>query len=303
MTDDSSRRCFLGVLAATAGAAAFPRPAGSTTAPLGAAPSNAGLTIAAVIEAVVSGIPGAPRTNTVDVVKAGDPAQACTGVVTTFLGTLDVLRKAKSLGANLVISHEPVFYNHLDKTDWLAGDRVYQAKRRFLDESRLVVWRAHDTWHTLKPDPVTTGTLALLGWESTAKAGAENVREIPPATLASLAAELKRKLGSHGVRFVGDPALVVRRVTLNLGAAGGESQITMLRQTDVDALVVGELHEWETSEYVRDSAAAGWPKAVIVVGHEASEEAGMRALVDWLRPRVPGVSVTHVPAGDAFTYV
>jgi putative NIF3 family GTP cyclohydrolase 1 type 2 len=223
--------------------------------------------------------------------------------VTTFLGTLDVLRKAKGLAANLVISHEPVFYNHLDKTDWLAGDRVYQAKRRFLDESRLVVWRAHDTWHTLKPDPVTTGTLALLGWERYAKAGSENVCEVPPATVAALAAELKNKLGSHGSRFVGDPALVVRRVGLILGAAGGESQITMLRQTDVDALVVRELHEWETSEYVRDSAAADWPKAVIVVGHEASEEAGMRALADWLRPRVAGVSVTHLPAGDAFTYV
>ncbi len=237
MTGDSSRRSFLGVLAATAGAAALPRPAGSATAPVPAAPSNAKPTIATVIEAVVSGIPGAPRTNTVDVVKAGDPEQTCTGVVTTFLGTLDVLRKAKGLAANLVISHEPVFYSHLDKTDWLAGDRVYQAKRRFLDENRLVVWRAHDTWR------------------------------------------------------------------LSLGAAGGESQITMRRQTDVDALVVGELHEWETSEYVRDSAAAGWPKAVIVVGHEASEEAGMRALADWLRPRVAGVSVTHLPAGDAFTYV
>ena len=106
-----------------------------------------------MIETIVSAIPGAPRADTVDVVKAGDLTQACTGVVTTFLGTLEVLRQAKTLGANLVISHEPVFYSHLDKTDWLAGDRVYEAKRRFIEESRLVVWRAHDTWHTLKPDP------------------------------------------------------------------------------------------------------------------------------------------------------
>jgi putative NIF3 family GTP cyclohydrolase 1 type 2 len=79
--------------------------------------------------------------------------------------------------------------------------------------------------------------------------------------------------------------------------------VRLLRRPDVDALVVGELSEWETSEYVRDSAAAGWPKAVVVVGHEASEEAGMRELAEWLRGRQPGVSVTHVPAGDAFTYV
>jgi putative NIF3 family GTP cyclohydrolase 1 type 2 len=302
MADDTSRRCFLGALAATAAAAALPRSSGAapaTAAPAAGKPSS----IADVIETIVSAIAGAPRTNTVDVVKAGDPTQPCTGVVTSFLGTLDVLRQAKKLGANLVISHEPVFYSHQDKIDWLAGDRVYESKRRFIDESRLVVWRAHDTWHTLKPDPVTMGTLALLGWERYAKAGAEHLCEIPATSVAALAAELKRKLGSHGGRFVGDPALGVRRVALNVGAAGGETHLRTLRQTDVDALVVGELHEWETSEYVRDSNAAGWPKAVIVVGHEASEEAGMRVLADWLRPRVPGLTVTHLPAGDAFSYL
>jgi len=296
MADETSRRSFLSALAATAGVASLPRAA--------TAPSAGDLpTVAAVIEAVISGIPGAPRTDTVDVVKAGDPQQPCTGVVTTFLGTLAVLRQAKAMGANLVISHEPVFYNHLDKTDWLAGDRVFEKKKRFLDESRLVVWRAHDTWHTLRPDPVTAGTVAVMGWERYVKPRGGDVCEIPPVPVSELALRLKQKLGSHGVRYVGDPAQGVRRLALNVGASGGESHLRMLRQRDVDALVVGELHEWETSEYVRDSMAAGWPKAVIVVGHQASEEAGMRALADWLRPRVAGVSVTHLPAGDAFTYV
>ncbi len=38
--------------------------------------------------------------------------------------------------------------------------------------------------------------------------------------------------------------------------------------------------------------------AVIVVGHGLSEEAGMAALADWLRQRLPGLPITHVPAGD-----
>ncbi len=296
MVNETTRRSFIGGLAATAGAAALPRPASAQT-------TAAKPTVATVIETVVSGIPGAPRTDTVDVVKAGEAQQACTGVVTSFLGTLAVLRQARALGANLVISHEPVFYNHLDKTDWLAGDRVFEAKKRFLAESGLVVWRAHDTWHTLRPDPVTAGTIALLGWSAYAKPAGGEVCEIPAVAVAELARQLKQKLGSHGVRFVGDPALRVRRVGLNVGASGGESHLRMLRETDVDALVGGELHEWETSEYVRDSIAAGWPRAVIVVGHQASEEAGMRALADWLRPRLAGLLVTHLPAGDAFTYV
>jgi putative NIF3 family GTP cyclohydrolase 1 type 2 len=296
MTHHPTRRSFLTALAA--GAAALARPPRAAAAPQDTPP-----TVASVIDGILSAIPGAPRRDTVDVVKAGDPSQRCTGVVTTFLATLDVLRKASGLGANLVIAHEPVFYNHLDETAWLSGDRVYEAKRRFIEERRLVVWRAHDSWHTLKPDPVTAGTLKALGWERYAVAGADGLCQIPPTSLATLAASLKEKLGSHGVRFVGDPGLTCRRIALNLGAAGGEAQIRSLRGTDADALVVGELHEWETSEYVRDSRAAGWPKAVVVLGHAASEEAGMRELAEWIRPRFPALSVTHLPAGDAFTYV
>jgi putative NIF3 family GTP cyclohydrolase 1 type 2 len=292
MTQHPTRRSFLAGLVATA---ASPRPARAV--------AEDAPTVAAVIEGILSGIPAAPRRDTVDVVKAGDPAQRCTGVVTTFLGTLEVLRKAVALGANLVISHEPVFYNHLDDTGWLSGDRVYEAKRRFIAEHRLVVWRAHDSWHSLKPDPVTVGTLKAIGWERFAVKGDEELCDIPPMTVGSLAATLKQKLGSHGVRFVGDPGLACRRIALSLGASGRESHVRLLRRTDVDALVVGELQEWETSEYVRDSGAAGWPKAVVVVGHAASEEAGMRELAEWLRPRQPALEVTHVPAGDAFTYV
>jgi putative NIF3 family GTP cyclohydrolase 1 type 2 len=292
MSQHPTRRSFLAGLVATA---ASPRPARAV--------AEDAPTVAAVIEGILSGIPAAPRRDTVDVVKAGDPAQRCTGVVTTFLGTLEVLRKAVALGANLVISHEPVFYNHLDDTGWLSGDRVYEAKRRFIAEHRLVVWRAHDSWHSLKPDPVTVGTLKAIGWERFAVKGDEELCDIPPMTVGSLAATLKQKLGSHGVRFVGDPGLACRRIALSLGASGRESHVRLLRRTDVDALVVGELQEWETSEYVRDSGAAGWPKAVVVVGHAASEEAGMRELAEWLRPRQPALKVTHVPAGDAFTYV
>ncbi len=128
MAQHATRRSFVAGLAAAA--ASLPRRAPAAPA------ENELPTVAAVIESILSGIPGAPRRDTVDVVKAGDPAQRCTGVVTTFLATLEILRKAVGLGANLVVSHEPVFYNHLDETAWLSDDRVYVAKRRFASYTR-----------------------------------------------------------------------------------------------------------------------------------------------------------------------
>jgi putative NIF3 family GTP cyclohydrolase 1 type 2 len=40
------------------------------------------------------------------------------------------------------------------------------------------------------------------------------------------------------------------------------------------------------------------PKGLIAIGHEVSEEPGMAYLVEWLGERLPGVPITHIPAGD-----
>ena len=41
-------------------------------------------------------------------------------------------------------------------------------------------------------------------------------------------------------------------------------------------LVAGETREWETVEFTRDAVAAGKRKALILLGHANSEEAGMK---------------------------
>jgi len=105
------------------------------------------------------------------------------------------------------------------------------------------------------------------------------------------------------VRVVGDPAMLCGRVGLAVGAAGGRLHIKVLRHEDMDVLVCGEINEWETCEYMRDAVHAGERKALIVLGHANSEEAGMRWLVDWLRPLVPDVEITFIPAGDPFSYL
>ena len=55
-------------------------------------------------------------------------------------------------------------------------------------------------------------------------------------------------------------------------------------------------------EIATDALKLGQPKALVVIGHEKSEEAGMKYLVEWLEPRLNGVSITHVPSGDPFAW-
>jgi putative NIF3 family GTP cyclohydrolase 1 type 2 len=262
-----------------------------------------GKSIQDVIDIIIGQVPGTPSEETVDTIKCGDPSQPVTGIVTTFLATQAVLEEAVELDANLIITHEPTFYNHLDEVEWLEGDPVYAAKRQFIDDNGLVVWRFHDYWHMHRPDGILTGVLKALGWDSSVDAAYPPVFDVPAMTLDVLAVFLKDKLGIDTVRVVGAPDLVCQRVCFAVGAGGGRGQIHGLSQEGVDAIVCGEINEWETCEYTRDAVLQGRSKGLIVLGHAKSEEAGMEWLVKWLAPLVPGVPVTHVPAGDPFRFV
>ncbi len=63
-------------------------------------------------------------------------------------------------------------------------------------------------------------------------------------------------------------------------------------------MVCGETSEWQVYEYVRDANSLGLHKGLLVIGHERSEEPGMAYLAEWLKGRLPGLAITHVPAGD-----
>ncbi len=56
---------------------------------------------------------------TVDTFKAGNPDTEVKGIAVTMMATLDVLQRAAAAGQNLIITHEPTFYNHQDKPDEL----------------------------------------------------------------------------------------------------------------------------------------------------------------------------------------
>ncbi len=122
-------------------------------------------TIQDVIDLIISEILPEPLERTIDTVKVGDPSQPIRGVASTFLPTFDVLKRAHASGANLVIPHEPTWYNHYDRVEHLQGDPVYEAKMRFLEDTGLVIWRFHDYSHRMKPDVIVRGVVRRLGYE------------------------------------------------------------------------------------------------------------------------------------------
>jgi putative NIF3 family GTP cyclohydrolase 1 type 2 len=255
-----------------------------------------------VLEQIKANI-GVPwNEQTVDTFKDGDPDTPVTGIAVTMMATFDVLQRAVASGANLIISHEPTFYGHLDQLDPLenANDSVTAVKRAFVRDHKLVVIRMHDHWHRRRPDAIETGMTRALGWARFQRPESEFLFTLPSTTLAQLAGDIRTRLGAATLRVVGDPALVVSKVALAPGFAGFPIHSQALRRDDVEVLVIGEAHEWETVAYVADAVAEGRRKALIVIGHIPSEQAGMQDFARWLEPLVKGIPVGFVPAVDPF---
>ena len=263
------------------------------------------LTARAVIERIQKHV-GVPwRAETVDTFKAGDPDTVVTGVATTMMATCDVLQRAAAEGKNLVISHEPIFYSHLDATSGLAADRdkVWAEKDKFIREHKMVVWRFHDHWHMRQPDGIMFGVTRKLGWTAYQDEKSKGLFTIPKKSLKDLATEIQIKLGPKALRVVGPADLTVQRVALAPGAGGPTGHLKALRRDDVDVLVIGEVPEWETIEYVADAAAQGKKKGLILIGHIESEQPGMEYCAEWLKGFVQEVPVGFVAAKDPFWQV
>ena len=237
---------------------------------------------------------------TVDTFKAGNPDKEVTGIAVTMMATLDVLQRAAAAGQNLIITHEPTFYNHLDKPELDESDPVLAAKRAFIQEHGLVVWRFHDHWHRMKPDGIEAGTAHALGWEKFQDPGNQYLFAVPETDLQHLAADLKDRLQIHVMRVVGDPKLKIKKVALVPGASGFVKETHALEISDVQVLVTGEPREWETVEYVADAVTEGKPKALIILGHIPSEQAGMEECTRWLKTFVSEVPVEFVAAREPF---
>jgi putative NIF3 family GTP cyclohydrolase 1 type 2 len=239
---------------------------------------------------------------TVDTFKAGDPSTPVTGVAVTMMATLDVLQRAAAAGDNFVITHEPTFYSHQDGIADLEkqNDPVLAAKEAFIREHHIVVWRFHDHWHMRQPDGIQVGMTKALGWEKFQNVEEPHLFTLPETTLADLAETLKKKLSIVAMRVVGDRSMKVSKIALIPGAAGPVTQIKALENPNVEVLIIGEVPEWETVEYVDDATAAHQHKALIMLTHIPSEQAGMEECAKWLKTFVKEVPVEFVEAKQPF---
>lgn len=237
---------------------------------------------------------------TVDTFKSGNPDDVVTGIATCMFANMETLQKAVANKCNLMIVHEPTFYNHLDQTEALGNDPVYQKKNEYIKQHGLIIFRFHDHWHQTVPDGICVGMVDKLGWKGNQVDPSMRYFKFEEQTVGEFAQKLQEKLKGSQLRIVGDPQMRFTNVALSVGASGSQRHINSLNSQSTELLVAGEASEWETCQYVLDASMLGMKKAAIFTGHIPSEEAGMEYCAKWIKTFINDIPVVYLENGPAY---
>lgn len=239
---------------------------------------------------------------TCDTIKAGSPDKELHKVAVTMFATVDTVRRAKEWGADMLIVHEPTYYDHMEVVK--EETPVIKAKRELIEGSGITVYRYHDRMHHREIDQIPEGEIHYLGikgkTEKTPYSASYLFTSDEPITAMELAERMERDLNIAHVRIAGARDLKSTKIALCFGTPGGV--FDLLKSEQVEIVLTGEACEWMLGEYARDAAALGFNKTLIVMGHIGSERDGMRLLAEKLKKAYPVLEIQYIECGEVYTY-
>ena len=231
---------------------------------------------------------------------SGNPEAEVSKVAVCMFATPDVIREAAAWGAELFITHEPVYHSPAEEQDSLDIQ-----KRELIESTGMTVYRYHDHTHYTRPDIIAAGEFKAMGLEGEMELTDVfdlvrfHLKEaITPKELARL---IQDKLGIKHVRICGNPDISAKMLSGVFGAASGAS-FDELKNPKSEIVLVGETIEWRNCEYARDAAQLGHKKALLVLGHAGSERDGMVYTAEILQEKFPGLQVKYFEGGEVYTY-
>jgi len=230
----------------------------------------------------------------VDTVKAGDPNREIHTVGVGWMATIYNLRAAHELGCELFITHEPTFWEHAAPEQKRRSVEPGLTKQRFLDETGMVVLRAHDTWDNWPEIGIRDSWARGLGLTNFIAQDATRwhaVYQIEETTLEEFAryiASRAKVLGEDSVRVIGDPQMRVSRPSLGVGCGGPDTDMIELG-SDVLIVCYDGASYWAARERFAELGVG-----VITVEHGTSEMWGLENLAQHLAETFPELEVHYL---------
>lgn len=239
--------------------------------------------------------------NTCDTLKAGDPNTEVGKVAVSMFATPEVVKQAKEWGAQLLIVHEPTYYNHKDEH---SDEKIECEKRRLIEDSKITVYRFHDHPHYTTPDIIASGQLKAFGLRGTVEytdvIDLVRIHLDQPITPVELAKLIETRCGIKHLRICGARDAKCSVVSGMFGTPG--KVFEELKSDKCEILLTGEACEWSLGEYARDAAQLGHKKALIIMGHIGSERDGMIYTAELLKKQHPDLDIRYFECGEVYTY-
>jgi len=232
---------------------------------------------------------------TVDTVKAGDPTRPVKTVGVTWYAAMDTIRAAVEMGCDLLVTHEPTFWDHPAAEALLRNEEPALAKQKLLDETGLVVLRCHDVWDRWPK-------IGIRGsWAECLELGEPVLEEDKSAWTAIYAADPQpleqfarhvarcvAPLGQDSIAVLGDPQRMVSRPSIGVGCCGpGKDMI----DAGADVLIVcyDGVSYWQGCERFVELGAA-----VICMEHGTTEIPGLMNLANYLGETFSELAVHYI---------
>lgn len=215
--------------------------------------------------------------------------------------TVDVIKKAKEWGADLLITHEPLYYNA--EFEGLMDNYVINAKKELVENSHLTIYRYHDHPHLNEKDMISFGGAKCLGFlgkiEKTQYIAASIINCDREYTGLEVAKLIEEKMRIKHPRICGSRDKKTKKIALCFGASAGVYEL--LQQEDIGIVLAGETCEWKMGEFARDAALLGFSKTLIIIGHTGSEIPGMKMLYEYLS-KDTRYETKYFDCGEVYTY-
>lgn len=198
--------------------------------------------------------------------------------------SLAAVQRARQLGCQLLIHHEPLFYD--DNTPGVESDPGYAAKKHILDASGIVAYRSHDFQDRFPTYGVHAKWKQFLGltgpeianWNDYITVTQENVRTV--WSWAEQFADRSKTLGQPAIRVIGNPDKMVSRISTGTGAVAWPQ---LAYQALAPDMAVCTEMTWIDDAYF--ALENDFP--VIVMDHGVSELEGVKSCKNWMAGRWP----------------
>lgn len=197
----------------------------------------------------------------------GDPEQLIDKVLVGMDVTLPLIAEARSLGAQLILTHHPLLFT---RPGAITSATVQGRKLRELIRHDLAAYSAHTNL-----DKVAGGMnddlMELLGfshWEildgdAATGIGIGRRAVVEPVTLKELAQRIHEKLKANALRFVGNPDRIITSAAVINGS--GAEYIPLAKALGIDCVITGDTKYHEVLDALEEDIC------IIDPGHFASE--------------------------------